>query len=254
MNISSRNVRILRWAVPVAAAAVAGTLAATGVFSTSASPAAAGPADSNARLVAAISSPHLPPLTGTLRITDGRHAAQTVQVWLGRGGRARLHAEGLDVALDGHGAQIFSARDHTAVRVPAAAAPALDPQRALRGLLEGVSGRLDKKIGVTVAGETTVAGRRARVVELAPKDGGAPTVRVSLDEATHLPLAAEGSGSAHGRGKFTVAFTRLHVGAPAASALRPKIPAGTTVRTASSAVGGELVADAARLLADATGR
>jgi hypothetical protein len=77
---------------------------------------------------------------------------------------------------------------------------------------------------------------------------------VSLDEATRLPLAAELHRTPGGRSDFAITFTRLHLGAPSPTALRFAPPAGTTVHTVSSTAGSELVADAARLLAAATGR
>lgn len=255
------NVGSWRWAAPVAVAAAIGTgLGVNGALSASASPTL--PTRTPAQLLAAVdraSGNGAPAFSGTIvenaklglpdlpsngsssdlsSLVTGSH---TLRVWVDGPDKARLALLGTlgesDVIHNGKNLWEWSSKQNLAThytlgtkqsKQPATPQEQLTPQQTANRLLRAVS----PTTKVTTDGTTTVAGRSAYVLSLAPRDQRSliGSVRIAVDANTYMPLrvqifAAGASGPA-----FEVGFTHVSFATPSAAEFSFATPPGARVK------------------------
>jgi outer membrane lipoprotein-sorting protein len=259
MTTAPTRSRLLRWGVPVAAAAVVG-VAATGVLTAEADPPL--PPKSAAQLLVDLQGARVDGLSGTvvqdsdlglpalptsgpgadstspLSLLTGSH---TLRVWYAGETKQRLALLGrlgeTDVVRNGTDAWLWSSGSNSAThyRVPAGEVgerppvpSALTPQEAAEQALAAI----DPTTSVSTDGTRTVAGRDAYELVLAPKDTRSliGQVRLAVDAETSVPLRVQLFGRASSDGPaFSVGFTKISFEVPGDDQFRFSPPPGATV-------------------------
>jgi outer membrane lipoprotein-sorting protein len=256
------RIRSLRWLVPVAGVAAI-ALAASGVLTASAKPTL--PPKTAAALLVDVQNPNLAGFSGTIvqksdlglpippagRTIGGEDlvtaltSSHTMRVW--DGGRTRQRVAVLDplgesdAVRNGRDLWLWSSSTRTATqyRLPAEAAkdatpeqahPGLTPQQAADQALKAI----DPTTVVTTDGTSSVAGRAAYELVLAPRDTRSliGQVRLAVDAATHLPLRVQVYARSSGARPpaFEVGFTRISYAVPGDEQFRFTPPPGVTVK------------------------
>jgi outer membrane lipoprotein-sorting protein len=259
MTTASTRTRLLRWGVPVAAAAVVG-VAATGVLTAEADPPL--PAKTAAQLLVAVQGARVDGLSGTivqdsdlglpalptsgpgadstspLSLLTGSH---TLRVWYAGETKQRLALLGrlgeTDVVRNGRDAWLWSSGSNSATHYtlpsgkaaerPAVPSP-LTPQQAAEQALAAI----DPTTSVSTDGTRKVAGRDAYELVLAPKDTRSliGQVRLAVDAETSVPLRVQLFGRASSDGPaFSVGFTKVSFDVPGDDQFRFSPPPGATV-------------------------
>jgi outer membrane lipoprotein-sorting protein len=255
--------RLLRWGVPVVAAAAVG-LVASGVFTAQAAPSL--PPKTAGQLLVDLQGANVAGLSGTVVQDSELGLPQLPQVASGSGGGAssltslltgshtlRVWYAGADeqrVALldslgetdvihNGTDAWMWSSQSNTATHyaVPAGKAgkaetdklPAgVTPQQAADAALKA----LDPTTRVSTDSATVVAGRKAYELVLAPKDDKALVgqVRLAVDAQTSVPLRVQVYPRNSGNGPaFSVGFTSVSFDVPGAAQFAFNPPPGAKV-------------------------
>jgi outer membrane lipoprotein-sorting protein len=259
----TNRLRVLRWAVPVAAVAAL-ALAASGVFTAAADPPL--PPKTAAALLVDLQHPNLDGLSGTVvqksdlglplpaapanmrgetlaTLLTGSH---TLRVWNSGVTKQRLALLDMlgesDAVRDGPDLWLWSSSTHTAThyRLPAMdktdteppAPVGLTPQQAADAALKAI----DPTTVVSTDGTSSVAGRAAYELVLSPRDTRSliGQVRLAVDAQTQLPLRVQVYGRNTGAGPaFEVGFTRISYDRPGDEQFRFTPPPGVTVKEGS---------------------
>lgn len=260
MTTAPTRTRLLRWGVPVAAAAVVG-VAATGVLTAEADPPL--PAKTAAQLLVDLQGARVDGLSGTvvqdsdlglpalptsgpgadstspLSLLTGSH---TLRVWYAGETKQRLALLGrlgeTDVVHNGRDAWLWSSGSNSATHytLPAGKAAAerpavpspLTPQQAAEQALAAI----DPTTSVSTDGTRKVAGRDAYELVLAPKDTRSliGQVRLAVDAETSVPLRVQLFGRASSDGPaFSVGFTKVSFEVPGDDQFRFSPPPGAKV-------------------------
>ena len=264
MTAAPSRARLVRWAVPVAAAAVVG-VAATGVLTAEADPPL--PPKTAAQLLVDLQGAEVQGLSGTvvqnsdlglpalptsgpgrdstspLSLLTGSH---TLRVWYAGEAKQRLALLGrlgeTDVIHNGRDVWLWSSGSNSATHytLPAGQAAAerpavpspLTPQEAAEQALAAI----DPTTAVSTDGTRAVAGRDAYELVLAPKDTRSliGQVRLAVDAETSVPLRVElfGRSSADGPA-FSVGFTKISFEVPGDEQFRFSPPPGAEVTEAT---------------------
>jgi outer membrane lipoprotein-sorting protein len=259
MTTASSRSRLLRWGVPVAAAAAVG-VAATGVLTAQADPPL--PAKTAAQLLVDVQGARVDGLSGTivqdsdlglpalptsgpgtdstspLSLLTGSH---TLRVWYAGETKQRLALLGrlgeTDVVHNGRDAWLWSSGSNSATHYtlpagkaaerPAVPSP-LTPQQAAEQALAAI----DPTTSVSTDGTRKVAGRDAYELVLAPKDTRSLVgqVRLAVDAETSVPLRVQLFGRASSDGPaFSVGFTKVSFEVPTDDQFRFSPPPGAKV-------------------------
>lgn len=194
--------------------------------------------------------PNLPGVGGAsgsdLRsLISGSH---TMRVWYAAPDKTRLALLGdlgeSDVIQNGSSVWTWSSKDNTAhhATLPEGSHPSprpaevpKTPQQAADAALKAV----DANTQVSVATNTTVAGRPAYELVLRPRDAGSlvSQVRIAIDGATHAPLRVQ-MLAVHGTSPaFEVGFTNVDFTRPADSHFTFTPPPGAKVTAAHPGAG-----------------
>ncbi|HEX6931296.1 MAG TPA: hypothetical protein VF162_04055 [Streptosporangiaceae bacterium] len=258
----------LRWALPGGALIVAGAVLAGTMLASAAAPtlpkltpaqllAAMHRARPPAAMTATVSQsanlgfPALPDIGGMApsplspaSLISGTHA---VQIWYGGPGRLRIALPvsfgETDVRMNRTQAWLWESQGQKATRfimsrprgvaVPAEPVhPAPVPMTPLQA-----ANRFLKLVGpttrVTIPGTTTVAGRDAYQLAIAPRSGQSLIGRIviAVDAQTHLPLSLQVFARGGSSAAFGIAFTSLSFARPAASNFTFTPPPGAKVKT-----------------------
>jgi outer membrane lipoprotein-sorting protein len=185
----------------------------------------------------------LTPLAGTTTISiwclNQRHIRIAEQAPMGE----------RDLRLNGNQLWLWDSRTQTATHVvlpaqmgkgPSSGAPpfapgggpTLTPQQAARQALAAVG----PSTRVSLGANTTVAGRPAYQIELAPKSSGSliSQVVIAIDAARHIPLQVTVDARGQSSPAFQIGFTALSFGPPAMSNFSFTPPPGAHVKTVHS--------------------
>jgi hypothetical protein len=260
--------RQARWAVPAGAVAAAGVVIAGSVIAgAQATPRL--PARTTAQLLAAVGDPSalppamsgvvqetaslgLPDLPGSsdplspLSLLSGTH---TFKIWYDGPARFRVAVPvslgESDLRRDGKSAWLWDSRTNQATHyllpatsagsVPGAPPPDAPvgsiptPQQLARQILAAVG----PTTTVGLQPNVTVAGRAAYQISLAPKDGRSliGQVRIAIDARDSMPLQVQMFARGASGPAFSVGFTSLSFGVPAASNFSFSPPPGARVKT-----------------------
>lgn len=254
------HLRLLRWGVPVAAAAAV-AVAASGVFTAEADPTlppkTAGQllVDLQGSRVAGLSGtvvqdsdlglPELPATgadTGGSSLTSLLTGSQTLRVWYAGEDKQRIALLSklgeTDVVRNGTDAWMWSSQTNSATHVtlPAGRAGAdrgglpagVTPQQAAEAALAAI----DPTTAVSTDGTGSVAGRDAYELVLSPKDTRSLVgqVRLALDAENSTPLRVQVYPKNTGDGPaFSVGFTSISYEVPADEQFRFSPPPGAKV-------------------------
>jgi outer membrane lipoprotein-sorting protein len=265
--------RAIRWGIPVAIAAVALTAPSVGSLLT-ANAAPSLPNRSAAQLLVDVQNasvetmsgtlvqrsdlglPEVPGLgqgtgesTGSSSLTSLVSGTHTLRLWVSGPDKARLALMGTlgesDIIVNGHDVWTWSSDDHSAAHrslsshgrperphpYQAGGELPMTPQRAADEALAAIQ----PTTVVTVAGTTTVAGREAYELVLAPRDTRSliGQVRIAIDASRHVPLRVEVYAADHSKAAFEIGFTRVSFARPGAENFRFTPPPGTKVDEAA---------------------
>lgn len=267
MTAAPSRTRLLRWGVPVAAAAAVAVVA-TGVLTAEADPPL--PAKTAAQLLVDLQGAKVDGLSGTvvqdselglpalptsgpgadstspLSLLTGSH---TLRVWYAGEDRQRLALLGrlgeTDLIHNGRDVWMWSSGSNSATHYtlpagkmgeePTVPAP-LTPQQAAEQALAAI----DPTTAVSTDGTRSVAGRDAYELVLAPKDTRSliGQVRLAVDAETSVPLRVELFGRASSDGPaFSVGFTKVSFEVPGAEQFRFSPPPGAKVTEGSLPAG-----------------
>lgn len=264
---------LIRWAVPVGAAAVVGAVAvAPGATAASAHPRL--PARSAAQLIAAVEQCRVQALSGTVETTanlglpqlpdrfagggTGLQALLTgthqLRVWIAGPGRQRVALLGdlaeTDMVHNGHDLWTYQSATNAVTHrtLPTAAGPhaaappdtarneaSLTPEAAAAKLLHAV----DPSTVVTVDRTARVAGRPAYQIVLTPRTHATllRSVRIAVDATTSLPLRVQLFAGGSSTPAWQTAFTRISFTTPSASVFRFSPPRGAAISNATGTSG-----------------
>jgi outer membrane lipoprotein-sorting protein len=260
------QLRLLRWGVPVVAAAAVAAVV-SGVFTAQADPSL--PPKTAGQLLVALQGaqvdglsgtvvqdsnlglPQLPQLGsgsgGTSSLTSLLTGSHTLRVWYAGQDKQRVALLGLlgetDVVRNGTDAWLWASDSNSAThyKIPAGRAgkaeadklPAgVTPQQAADAALTA----LDPTTEVSTSSTTSVAGRSAYELVLAPKDTRALVgqVRLAIDSKTSVPLRVQVFGRNSGNGPaFSVGFSSVSFDVPAAAQFTFNPPPGAKVTQGS---------------------
>jgi hypothetical protein len=253
------------WAIPGGALVAAGAVLAGTVLASAAAPSL--PRQTPAQLLAAMRQakppsamtatvsesanlgfPSLPAIGGmassplsAASLISGTH---TIQIWYAGPRQVRLALPvsfgETDLRINKTQAWLWDSQGQTATRfilprsrpvlAPHDAAPApMTPMQAADKLLKLVG----PTTRVTVAGTTTVAGRDAYLLAIAPRSHQSLIGRtmIAVDARTHLPLSLQVFARGGGSPAFQIGFTSLSFARPAASNFAFTPPPGAKVKT-----------------------
>jgi outer membrane lipoprotein-sorting protein len=256
------HLRLLRWGAPVVAAAAAAAVA-SGVFTAEANPSL--PPKTAGQLLVALQGAQVDGLSGTVvqdsdlglpelpqvgsggsgssSLTSLLTGSHTLRVWYAGQDKQRVALLGslgeTDVVRNGTNAWLWSSESNSAthIKVPAGEAgrheadklPAgVTPQEAADAALKA----LDPTTKVSTSSTTSVAGRSAYELVLAPKDTRALVgqVRLAVDSATSVPLRVQVFGKNSGEGPaFSVGFSSISFDVPSAAQFTFNPPPGAKV-------------------------
>ncbi|PJI86701.1 LolA family protein [Luteimicrobium subarcticum] len=261
----------LRWAVPVAAAALVGAVAVGTSTVASADDHPDLPAVSAQDLLVDLASPTTPSVQGTVEATmrlglpdlsgvpglgggpvaGGSSASvlagtHTLRVWSDGPGRSRVAVLGgqseTDVVRDGTDVWLWdsAARSATHVTLPAeragvpSATGGVGPTLTPDAAARAALGAVDPGTVVATDDTARVAGRPAYTLTLTPKPSERTLVRevaVDVDAATHVPLRVRVWSVEQSKPAVDVGFTDVSFATPPASTFDFTPPAGATVKT-----------------------
>jgi outer membrane lipoprotein-sorting protein len=263
--------RLLRWGVPVAAAAAV-VLVSTGVFTAQAGPSL--PPKTAGQLLVDLQGAKVDGLSGTVvqdsnlglpelpqtgsgggsgasSLTSLLTGSHTLRVWYAGDDKQRVALLGslgeTDVVRNGTNAWLWTSDTNSATHltVPAGKAGAeradqlpagVTPQQAAEAALKA----LDPTTAVSTASASTVAGRDAYELVLAPKDKNALVgqVRLAVDAKTSVPLRVQvyPKNSSNGPA-FQVGFTSISFDVPGAAQFAFNPPPGAKVTEGSLPTG-----------------
>ncbi len=243
------TLRLLRWGAPVVAAAAVAAVA-SGVFTAEANPSL--PAKTAGQLLVDLQGARVDGLSGTVvqdsdlglpqlpqigngggssSLTSLLTGSHTLRVWYAGDDKQRVALLGslgeTDVVRNGTTAWVWSSESNSATRytLPAGTAgthaadqlPAgVTPQQAADMALKA----LDPTTKVSTSSTTSVAGRSAYELVLAPKDTRALVgqVRLAVDSKTSVPLRVQVFGKNSGNGPaFSVGFSSVSFQVPSAA-------------------------------------
>ncbi|HZN18685.1 MAG TPA: hypothetical protein VFB84_11005 [Micromonosporaceae bacterium] len=262
----------VRWAVPVGVAlAVAGVGGATTALRAAAQPEL--PERSAAQLLVDLQTARLEALSGTvvLRADLGLPALpgmagsgqlgallngfHTLRVWYSGPDKVRLALLGTlgesDIIRNGQDLWIWSSKEQSAThhKLPPGLSmpdgPLLDPNRlpaTPQELADRVLAALDPSTVVSTAANTTIAGRSAYELVLAPRDEASLVrqVRVAVDGERHLPLRVQVLAKGHPTPAFEVGFRQVSFARPGEEHFRFTPPPGTRVEEGGLPGGGAM--------------
>ncbi|HET8659236.1 MAG TPA: hypothetical protein VFM55_09590 [Micromonosporaceae bacterium] len=252
----------VRWAVPVGVAlAVAGVGGVTTALRAAAQPEL--PERSAAQLLVDLQTARLEALSGTvvLRADLGLPAlpgmagsgalgallngSHTLRVWYSGPDKVRLALLGTlgesDIIRNGQDVWVWSSKDQSAThhKLPPGAlsmpdGQLLDPGRlpaTPQEMADRVLAALDPSTEVSTAANTTIAGRSAYELVLAPRDEASLVrqVRVAVDGEQHLPLRVQVLAKGHPTPAFEVGFRQVSFARPGEEHFRFTPPPGTRV-------------------------
>jgi outer membrane lipoprotein-sorting protein len=187
--------------------------------------------------------PALPGGSGSSDLTSLLSGTHTLKVWLSSPDKARVALLGSlgesDVVVNGRDLWTWSSRSQTAthrtIEAPSGSPSSgpdtgttpTTPQQLAQELLK----RLDPTTRVTSDGTTTVAGREAYQLTLAPRDTRSLVgeVRIAIDGATHVPLRVQVFPRGENTAAFEIGFTQFDPTRPDASRFDFTPPPGATV-------------------------
>ncbi|GAB2913180.1 sigma-E factor regulatory protein RseB domain-containing protein [Rhodococcus aerolatus] len=254
MTTSSR----LRWAVPVAVAAVVAGGAALGSGTGSAAPSDLAPRTAQ-ELLTDLASAAPQPLTGTVTETSDlglpalpasatgtlgpltlATGTNTLRVATDGADASRVALVGqlaeYDVVRTGTDLWTWSSETSTATRttLPARTGEQTPPDGVPTTPAEAaaqVLSRIDPTTEVGVDDAVVVAGRAARQLVLVPRDAGTlvGSVRIAVDAQTSIPLRVQVTARGAAAPALDVGFTDLTLGAPDPALLTFTPPPGATV-------------------------
>jgi outer membrane lipoprotein-sorting protein len=253
------HLRLLRWGVPVVAAAAVAAVA-SGVFVAQANPSL--PAKTAGQLLVDLQGASVDGLSGTVvqdsdlglpqlpqvgsgssSLTSLLTGSHTLRVWYAGDEKQRVALLGslgeTDVVRNGTNAWVWSSESNSATHftVPAGKAgkdeadglPAgVTPQQAADMALKA----LDPTTKVSTSSTTSVAGRSAYELVLAPKDTRALVgqLRLAVDSQTSMPLRVQVFGKNSGNGPaFSVGFSSVSFDVPSAAQFTFNPPPGAKV-------------------------
>jgi len=253
------HLRLLRWGAPVVAAAAVAAVA-SGVFTAEANPSL--PAKSAGQLLVDLQRASVDGLSGTVvqdsdlglpqlpqvgsgssSLTSLLTGSHTLRVWYAGDDKQRVALLGslgeTDVVRNGTNAWVWSSESNSATHftVPAGkpgkheadGLPAgVTPQQAADAALKA----LDPTTKVSTSSTTSVAGRSAYELVLAPKDTRSLVgqIRLAVDSKTSLPLRVQVFGKNSGNGPaFSVGFSSVSFEVPPAAQFSFNPPPGTKV-------------------------
>jgi outer membrane lipoprotein-sorting protein len=247
--------RRARWAVPIGALVITGSVIAGSLVS--AAQAVPGlPARTPAQLLAQVAGSTAPPLSGTvvqtasfglpsLPGTDNPTSlswlltgSHTLTVWYASPEHFRLSVPAplseTDLVRDGSTAWLWQSRANSvtefslpAHRAAPAAAPVLTPQQAAQQVLAAVG----PTTSVSVASNVTVAGKAAYELVLAPKDARSLVgqVQIAIDGSNGVPLRLQVFARGASSPAFTVGYTSVQFATPPSSDLSFTPPPSATI-------------------------
>jgi len=252
-----------RWAVPVGAAAVTGiVIAASAVASADAAPSLAprSPQQLLTAVAQGLSTP-LGPLTATVQSTANlglpalpvpdqqgespipSSGPQSVSFWY-RDARHFRVAEQVpagetDLRRDGRTVWVWNSKTQTATRylLPAQSSRAGAGAQPVPNTPPGAAAQLLKAIGpttvVSVQRNVYVAGRAAYQLSLVPRSSKSlvGSVLIAIDASRYIPLRVEVFPRGSSTVAYSIGFTALSFGPPAASNFSFTPPPGATVKT-----------------------
>ena len=264
----------LRWAVPGGALVVAASVLAGTMLASAAAPvlpkltpaqllAAMHRAKPPAALTATVSEsanlgfPALPDIGGMdsspLSPTSLISGTHTIEVWYGGPGRLRIALPvsfgETDMRVNRTQAWLWESQGQRATKFilprPRGIAVPAGPMRPAPIAMTPLqaAGRFLKLVGpttrVTVPGTTTVAGRDAYQLAIAPRSGQSLIGRIviAVDAQTHLPLSLQVFARGASSPAFATGFTSLSFSKPAASNFTFTPPPGAKVKTVHVAAG-----------------
>jgi len=247
--------RRARWAVPIGALVITGSVIAGSLVS--AAQAVPGlPARTPAQLLEQVAGSSAPPLSGTVVETasfglpslpgtedptslswllTGSH---TLRVWYASPEHFRLAVPAplseTDLVRDGSTAWLWQSRANSvtefslpAHRTAPAAAPVLTPQQAAQQVLAAVG----PTTSVSVASNVTVAGTAAYALVLAPKDARSLVgqVQIAIDAANGVPLRLQVFARGASSPAFTVGYTTIQFATPPSADVSFTPPPSATI-------------------------
>jgi outer membrane lipoprotein-sorting protein len=255
------TLRLLRWGAPVVAAAAVAAVV-SGVFTAEANPSL--PAKTAGQLLVDLQGARVDGLSGTVvqdsdlglpqlpqvgsgggssSLTSLLTGSHTLRVWYAGDDKQRVALLGslgeTDVVRNGTDAWVWSSESNSATHytVPAGKAgkdeaddlPAgVTPQQAADMALKA----LDPTTKVSTSSTTSVAGRSAYELVLAPKDSRALVgqLRLAVDSQTSMPLRVQVFGKNSGNGPaFSVGFSSVSFDVPSAAQFTFNPPPGAKV-------------------------
>jgi outer membrane lipoprotein-sorting protein len=255
----------VRWAVPAGAVAVTGiVIAASAVASAEAAPSL--PSRTPQQLLTEVAqglAKPLGPLTATVQETanlglpalpvpSGQGAspvlssgAQSTSFWYLNPQHFRVAeqvpAGETDVRRDGRTVWVWNSQTQTATRylLPAQASTAgpATGVNSVPGTPSGAAAQLLKAIGpttvVSVQRNVYVAGQAAYQLSLVPRSSKSlvGSVLIAIDASRHIPLRVEVFARGSSTAAYSIGFTALSFGPPAASNFSFTPPPGATVKT-----------------------
>ncbi len=272
-SLRSSKTSLLRWTVPLLAALllVAGGI---GVTSVSASAEPALPARTARQLLVDVQQARVAGLSGTVvekadlgipdlpgvggadssnlrSLISGTH---TMRVWYASPDKTRVALLGdlgeSDVVQNGDSVWTWSSKDNTAHhsvigkstpkhgnhQTSRPAELPKTPQQAADAALQAI----DASTQVSVAANTTVAGRSAYELVLKPRDAGSlvAQVRIAVDGVTHAPLRVQVMSTHTSSPALEVSFTKVDFTRPADSRFEFTPPPGAKVTEAKPGTAG----------------
>jgi outer membrane lipoprotein-sorting protein len=293
---SRRRRRAIRWGVPIGIAVIAVAAPSVGSLMT-ANAAPTLPKRTAAQLLVDVQNATVDTMSGTVvqrsdlglpevpglgqgagesagssSLTSLLSGTHTLRLWFAGPDQARVAVLGTlgesDIIVNGRNVWTWSSDDRTATHrtLPAHGRPEsphpskpggelpMTPQRAADEALAAIQ----PTTVVTVAGTTTVAGREAYELVLAPRDTRSliGQVRIAIDAGRHVPLQVAVFAAGRSKAAFQIGFTSVSFARPRSENFRFTPPPGTKVTeqgtSASGASGSGIGPAPGGMRADAT--
>lgn len=232
--------RRARWAVPIGALAITGSVMAGSLIS-GAQAAPGLPARTPAQLLAQVAESSAPPLTGTVvetasfglpslpgtdnptSLSSWLTGSHTIQVFYASPQHYRLAVPAslseTDLIRDGSTGWLWQSTKNAVTEFslpahpPTPSTPALTPQQAAQQVLAAVG----PTTSVSVASNVTVAGQAAYVLVVAPKDSRSLVgqVQIAIDGSNAVPLRLQVFARGASSPAFSVGYASVRFAAPA---------------------------------------
>jgi len=181
-------------------------------------------------------------LSGPAAVLDLLTSSHTARVYVDGPTNLRMQVMDTlaerDVVRRGNDLWLYSSEANTATHVTLPAEPATQDATVAGGAetpaqLAGlVLAAIDPSTDVAVGPDTTVAGRTAYDLVITPRSSGTlvGSVSIAVDAATGLPLSVVVQARGQDKAGFSLAFTSLTVGVPAAERFTFVPPPGAAVQ------------------------